>query len=55
MPSQSYTLLDIPGPKQTLVHVHPGVEELGRVYHPPLAIQAAPDRVRGGARTPATA
>ena len=32
MPSQSYTLLDIPAPRQTLVHVFPGVEELGRVY-----------------------
>jgi acetolactate synthase-1/2/3 large subunit len=42
MPSQAYTLLDIPGPKQTLVHVHPGAEELGRVYRPQLAIQAAP-------------
>jgi acetolactate synthase-1/2/3 large subunit len=42
MPSQGYTLFDIPGPKQTLVHVHPGAEELGRVYRPHLAIQAAP-------------
>ena len=42
MPSQSYSLLDIPGPKQTLVHVHPGAEELGRVYHPHLAINASP-------------
>ena len=42
MPSQSYTLLDIPGPRQTLVHVFPGVEELGRVYAPQLAINAAP-------------
>jgi acetolactate synthase I/II/III large subunit len=42
MPSQSYTLLDIPGPRQTLVHVHPGSEELGRVYRPHLAINAAP-------------
>jgi acetolactate synthase-1/2/3 large subunit len=42
MPSQSYTLFEIPGPKQTLVHVHPGSEELGRVYRPQLAIQAAP-------------
>ncbi len=41
-PSQGYTLLDIPGPRQTLVHVFPGVEELGRVYHPHLAINAAP-------------
>jgi acetolactate synthase I/II/III large subunit len=42
MPSQSYTLFDIPGPKQTLVHVHPGAEELGRVYSPALAIHATP-------------
>jgi len=42
MPSQSYTLIDLPGPRQTLVHVHPGAEELGRVYHPHLAINASP-------------
>ena len=42
IPSQSYSLLDIPGPRQTLVHVHPGAEELGRVYRPHLAIQASP-------------
>lgn len=42
MPSSSYTLLDIPTPRQALVHVHPGAEELGRVYQPALAIQASP-------------
>jgi acetolactate synthase-1/2/3 large subunit len=42
MPSSSYTLLDIPSPAQKLVHVHPGAEELGRVYQPTLAIQASP-------------
>lgn len=42
MPSSSYTLLDIPVPAQKLVHVHPGAEELGRVYQPELAIQASP-------------
>jgi len=42
MPSQSYTLFDIPEPQMKLVHVHPGAEELGRVYHPHLAIHAAP-------------
>jgi acetolactate synthase-1/2/3 large subunit len=42
MPSSSYTLLDIPVPTQALVHVHPGAEELGRVYQPELAIQASP-------------
>ena len=42
MPSQSYSLFEIPAPRQTFVHVHPGSEELGRVYHPHLAINAAP-------------
>ena len=42
LPSQSYTLFDIPGPRPAFVHVHPGAEELGRVYHPHLAIHAAP-------------
>src|SRR3984893_2575603 len=42
IPSQGYTLFDIPGPRQTFVHVHPSPEELGRVYQPHLAIQAAP-------------
>ncbi|WP_407174468.1 thiamine pyrophosphate-binding protein [Bradyrhizobium sp. STM 3562] len=42
MPSSSYTLLDIPSPAQQLVHVHPGAEELGRVYQPTLAIEAGP-------------
>ena len=42
LPSQRYSVLDIPGPRQTLVHVHPGAEELGRVYRPHLAINAAP-------------
>ena len=42
MPSSSYTLIDVPVPKQKLVHVHPGAEELGRVYQPALAIQASP-------------
>jgi acetolactate synthase I/II/III large subunit len=42
LPSQRYTLLDIPAPRQTLVHVHPGAEEIGRVYRPHLAINAAP-------------
>ena len=42
MPSQRYTLFDIPAPQQTFVHVHPGTDELGRVYRPHLAINAAP-------------
>ena len=42
MPSQSYSLLDIPAPAQQLVHIHPDAEELGRVYRPALAIHASP-------------
>ena len=42
IPSQSYTLFDIPGPQTTFVHVHPGAEELGRVYSPHLAIHSTP-------------
>lgn len=33
-----YTLLDIPKTKQTLIHVHQGAEELGRVYSAELPI-----------------
>ena len=43
MPSSSYTLIDIPYPKQQLVHIYPDPEELGRIYRPDLAICAAPD------------
>ena len=42
LPSQSYTLFDIPRPQIPFVHVHPGAEELGRVYSPQLAIHATP-------------
>ncbi|WP_350334536.1 thiamine pyrophosphate-binding protein [Coralliovum pocilloporae] len=42
MPSQSYELLDIPSPRQPFIHIHAGVEELGRVYRPDLAIHASP-------------
>ena len=42
LPSQGYTLFDIPRPQVTFVHVHPGAEELGRVYSPHLPIHATP-------------
>jgi acetolactate synthase-1/2/3 large subunit len=38
--TQGYSLLDIPVPKQPLVHVHPDPEELGRVYRAELPINA---------------
>ena len=42
MTTSGYTLLDVPTPKQTLVHVHAGAEELGRVYQADLPILAGP-------------
>jgi acetolactate synthase-1/2/3 large subunit len=42
-PSSSYTLLDIPQPRQALVHVYPDPLEIGRVYQPTLGIVATPN------------
>ncbi|HEX2155375.1 MAG TPA: thiamine pyrophosphate-binding protein [Actinomycetes bacterium] len=36
-----YRLLEAPLPRQRLVHVHPGLAELGRLYQPNLAVNAA--------------
>jgi acetolactate synthase I/II/III large subunit len=41
--TSGYRLLDVPTPHQSLVHVHPGAEELGRVYQAELPILAAPE------------
>ena len=40
MTTSNYTLIEPPEPSQTLIHVHPGPEELGRVYRPALGINA---------------
>jgi acetolactate synthase-1/2/3 large subunit len=40
MTTSGYSLVGAPMPSQTLLHVHPGAEELGRVYQPALAINA---------------
>ena len=42
IPSQSYKLFNVPTPRQSLVHVHADAQELGRVYHPRLGINATP-------------
>jgi acetolactate synthase I/II/III large subunit len=42
LPSQNYTLLKIPAPDQTLVHVYPAPDEIGRLYRPDLAFIMAP-------------
>jgi acetolactate synthase-1/2/3 large subunit len=41
MTTQGYELVNIPVPKQKLIHVHPGAEELGRVYHADIPINAS--------------
>ncbi len=40
MTTSNYTLIAPPEPGQALIHVHPGAEELGRVYRPTLGINA---------------
>ncbi len=40
MTTLGYSLLEVPSPQQTLVHVHPDADELGRVYSPTLGINA---------------
>src|SRR5438105_14925214 len=40
MTTSAYTLVEAPVPKQTLIHVHAGAEELGRVYRPALPINS---------------
>ncbi len=39
-----YTLFDVPTPKQVLIHVLPGPEELGRVYRPTLGLPVSSAR-----------
>lgn len=39
--TNGYTLLVPPDPRQTLVHIHPDPDELGRVYQPRLAIASS--------------
>ncbi|MBL6772420.1 MAG: thiamine pyrophosphate-binding protein [Alphaproteobacteria bacterium] len=43
MTTHAYTLLEVPEPRQRLIHVHPEPGELGKVYAPELAIQAGPN------------
>jgi len=50
-----YSLINIPQPRQPLVHVYPGMEELGSVYYPALAMNASTDQFAAalGAFSPA--
>jgi acetolactate synthase-1/2/3 large subunit len=44
MTTGGFSLIDIPRPRQRMIHVHPGAEELGHIYRPELAINAASGR-----------
>ena len=43
MTTDGYTLLSVPVPTQTLIHVHGSDREIGKVYQPALGIHAGPN------------
>lgn len=43
MTTDGYTLLDVPMPKQKLIHVHGSDREIGKIYVPTIGIQAGPN------------
>lgn len=43
MTTDGYTLLSVPVPSQTLIHVHGSDREIGKVYQPALGLQAGPN------------
>jgi acetolactate synthase-1/2/3 large subunit len=50
MTTSGYELIEPPVPSQPLVHVHPGAEELGRVYRPELPILSGMTHFAAAAR-----
>jgi acetolactate synthase I/II/III large subunit len=55
IPSNGYTLVRAPVPRQRLVHVHPDPDELGAVYQPELGIVAGLEAFAAEARALAPA
>ena len=51
MTTGTYTLFDLPRPQQTLVHVHSGAEELGRVYQADLLINSGMEEFAAAVRS----
>ena len=51
MTTSGYTLLEAPRPKQSLAHVHAGIEELGRVYQADLMIASGMPEIAAALRT----
>ena len=50
MTTSGYTLLSVPRPAQTLVHVHAGVDELGTVYQADLMIASGMPEIAAALR-----
>jgi acetolactate synthase-1/2/3 large subunit len=50
MTTGGYTLFELPRPRQTLVHVHPAADELGRVYQAQLMINSGMEQFAASAR-----
>ncbi len=50
VPTRRYTLLEVPRPRQTLVHAHPDPDELGFVYEPDLPIACGLPELAGALR-----
>ncbi len=48
--TDGYTLLDVPDPRQALIHVHAGAEELNKIYTARLPILASPDPMAAALR-----
>jgi acetolactate synthase I/II/III large subunit len=56
MESSGYRLVQIPEPAQTLVHIYPDANEIGKMYRPTIGIAASPvDIVKSLASLPGTA
>ena len=51
MTTSGYTMLDIPNPKQFLIHAHPSSDELGTVYRPDLPIATSAEALAHALRT----
>ncbi|MBI2959701.1 MAG: thiamine pyrophosphate-binding protein [Betaproteobacteria bacterium] len=50
MTTSGYTLIESPCPKQVLIHVHSGAEELGRVYQGELLVNSGMPQFAAAAR-----
>ena len=43
MTTDGYTLLEVPNPKQRLIHAHPSALEIGKIYRPEIGIVSDPN------------